>query len=384
MLRKIFCGALLSGIVASQVLAGSGILLGGAAAGGGAVNDDQILWGSGPDQVSLDDVPNGVTAKLGQDASPTGTPTFNSINLTTGLGISSGGTGATNAAGARASLGAAALGANSDITSLAGLTSISDELGLDLLKFSSQEAAINELTIQNAAEGYGPQILSSGDDSDIPMTLMPKGEGRTIITNGGSRTTGLLIGKNGSGSRTSFLALIGDDTNDVFEEGLRLARQAGGINANAAITNAGAGSLTIKTIGSGSLFLGTEDINRLEITNTGKVIVDDVQINSGSLGGIRLARTQVADSDYTALITDSLIAYSSISAARVVTLPAAAAAGAGFVLIVKDESGSASGANTITVDGDGAETIDGAADAEIDSAYGSIRLYSNGSQWFKF
>lgn len=41
-----------------------------------AVNEDKIDWGTGAGQVSLDDVPNGSTSKLGQDCSTTGSPTF--------------------------------------------------------------------------------------------------------------------------------------------------------------------------------------------------------------------------------------------------------------------------------------------------------------------
>ena len=67
-----------------------------------------------------------------------------------------------------------------------------------------------------------------------------------------------------------------------------------------------------------------------------------------------------------------------------VTLPTAASAGSGFTLIIKDESGSASVANTITIDGNGAETIDGAPSTVLDAAYESVRLYNNGSQWFTF
>jgi len=50
------------------------------------------------------------------------TPTFTNLTLTTPLAISSGGTDANTAGGARTNLGAAASGANADITSITGLT----------------------------------------------------------------------------------------------------------------------------------------------------------------------------------------------------------------------------------------------------------------------
>ncbi len=51
------------------------------------------------------------------------------------------------------------------------------------------------------------------------------------------------------------------------------------------------------------------------------------------------------------------------------------------VVIVKDESGAASGSG-ITVDGAGAELIDGGATATIGTDYGSLTLVSNNVQWF--
>ena len=491
MFRSIFWAILASTAIASQALAGSGALLGGSSASSGFINDDQILWGSGPDQVSLDDVPNGVAVKLGQDASSSGSPTFSGLTLsTTPLALTSGGTGATSAAGARVSLGlgtiatqnassvaitggsisgitdlsvadggtnastpagaranleAAASGSNDDILALTGLagvlqapSAVADSFGNEVLRFQGQVGAVNEIRISNALTGASPMLEAAGDDANVNLTLMPKANGRLIISNDGSRTTGVLVGHAGSGNRASWIALIGDDTNAALEDGLRIARNAGGEDAEGSITNAGAGNLTIKTKGAGGLYLGTDDTNRLEITSAGDVIIPSVQITGGTIAGIsplgiaaggtatgtapssgqlligngvgnyslntlsagqniaitngsgsitiahKLSRTPVNDADYSALVSDGLIAYTAISAARVVTLPTAASAGSGFTLIIKDESGSASVANTITIDGNGAETIDGAPSTVLDAAYESVRLYNNGSQWFTF
>jgi len=110
-------------------------------------------------------------------------------------------------------------------------------------------------------------------------------------------------------------------------------------------------------------------------------------LTGGTLTGLltlaaqKVGRTAVADQAYSVLSSDYLVAYSSITATRVVTLVAAATAGSGSIVIIKDESGSVTPAIKITVDGSGAETIDGAASADITNAYGVLRLYSNGSNW---
>jgi len=55
----------------------------------------------------------------------------------------------------------------------------------------------------------------------------------------------------------------------------------------------------------------------------------------------------------------------------------------GRIIIIKDESGGA-GSSNITVDTEGAETIDGANSWVINTNYGVLRVYSDGTNWFTF
>ncbi|MGD0762099.1 MAG: hypothetical protein ABR929_02720 [Roseiarcus sp.] len=90
-------------------------------------------------------------------------------------------------------------------------------------------------------------------------------------------------------------------------------------------------------------------------------------------------RTAVSDAAYSALVTDRLIAYTALTAARVVTLPGAANYPPGQSLTIADESGACSATKTITVARAGSDTINGATSAVIATAYGYICLESNGS-----
>jgi len=75
---------------------------------------------------------------------------------------------------------------------------------LELLKFSETASAVNELTITNAATGNGPSISSTGDDSNVDLSLTPKGIGRVVlgaakieqiaekVTNGATAFTGTI------------------------------------------------------------------------------------------------------------------------------------------------------------------------------------------------
>ena len=91
-------------------------------------------------------------------------------------------------------------------------------------------------------------------------------------------------------------------------------------------------------------------------------------------------RTAVADAAYAALVTDHLIAYTTLTAPRTVTLPTAVGT-LGQVIVIKDEGGNA-GTQTITVAAQAGQTIDGAATKTIATAYGSLRCYSNGAVWY--
>ena len=87
----------------------------------------------------------------------------------------------------------------------------------------------------------------------------------------------------------------------------------------------------------------------------------------------------VADSDVTASVQDSVLLWSTISAARTATLPAISTVPAGREYLLIDGSGSASPANTITARPSGSDTIVGSA--TLGSAYGQLSLISDGTAW---
>ena len=96
-------------------------------------------------------------------------------------------------------------------------------------------------------------------------------------------------------------------------------------------------------------------------------------------GGLVHKRVQVATS-YTASATDYFMG--------VTTAPASILFDAtvfedGQAVVIKDESGTVSALNTITLVSSGSQTIDGSTtDVTIESPYGSVLLYSNGVNWF--
>lgn len=91
--------------------------------------------------------------------------------------------------------------------------------------------------------------------------------------------------------------------------------------------------------------------------------------------------TSTASTTINVLGSTQFVLYTGTGAPVTVNLPAAASGNTGKTLIVKDAGGGA-GTNNITIDANGAETIDGAATLVISSNYGVARLYCNGTAWF--
>lgn len=92
-------------------------------------------------------------------------------------------------------------------------------------------------------------------------------------------------------------------------------------------------------------------------------------------------RTAVADTAYTILNTDRWVALTSITTARIFTLPLANTFPPGATLLLQDESGSITGTNSLTVATAGGDLILGVTLLKI-PRFGSLLLRSNGvSKW---
>ncbi len=165
-----------------------------------------------------------------------------------------------------------------------------------------------------------------------------------------------------------FIAAVGTSTNPCHVTAINVS-SAGG---NSSLFTGGLPS-TIRTILSQPrLSSGSYTQN----TVYGTLFDDRVSLQGGLVRG----RTAVANTNYTVLTTDSVIAYTSISAARVVTLPSVSTV-TNQEFIIKDESGSCSVVNTITIT-PASGTIDGAATLVLNAAYAKAVIYSNGTNWF--
>ncbi len=167
----------------------------------------------------------------------------------------------------------------------------------------------------------------------------------------------------------------------------------------------GSNTFTFAT-GSNTLFVsgsvivsGTISAHTLDVIQTTKVEISssggtnfgddatDTHVFTGSVsivsGGLRQHYYKLTGATHTVAAYDSIIGVSS-SAYVAIQLPAAATAGFGRVLIIKDEwSSTRSSANEIAVSASGGETIDHAATYCISGDSAALTLYSDGtSKWF--
>ena len=135
-------------------------------------------------------------------------------------------------------------------------------------------------------------------------------------------------------------------------------------------------------INNSDLAVAVENNEVFRITNNGNVGIGTSSPNSElQINGSLSLRKKEVDADYTTE-GETIIGVTDTTVARTITLASSDCVD-GRIIIIKDESGGA-GANNITVTTQGSETIDGNSTATIDVNYGSLRLYSNGTNWFSF
>jgi hypothetical protein len=90
------------------------------------------------------------------------------------------------------------------------ITDISDTNGNEIFGITATASAVNELTVANAATGNNPVVSATGSDTNIGITLTPKGTGNAVLTSGN------LAVANGNG--IDFSATAGTGTSELFDD----------------------------------------------------------------------------------------------------------------------------------------------------------------------
>jgi hypothetical protein len=96
------------------------------------------------------------------------------------------------------------------ITTPRVVTSLNDTNGNEVFGITATGSAVNELTIANAATAANPVISATGSDTNIGITLTPKGTGNAVLTSGN------LVVANGNG--IDFSATPGTGTSELLDD----------------------------------------------------------------------------------------------------------------------------------------------------------------------
>lgn len=157
---------------------------------------------------------------------------------------------------------------------------------------------------------------------------------------------------------------------------------------NSFSTTTGANARLAVSKNSGATVGTRRRLNLIEGTNVTLTIADDagneevdVTIDASFAADPPLELSGVKTANYTQLAADDVIEVDTSGGAFTVTLLPAATAGAGARVWIKDVAG-ACATNALTVDGDTAETIDGAATQSLNKNYMAFHLYTDGTAWF--
>lgn len=225
------------------------------------------------------------------------------------------------------------------------------------------------------------QIVTLVESPVLPEQRILTGSANVTVTDGGAlgpvtldlSNTGVVAGPYGSEAETISVTVdakgrltgieafpLNSDnvtegtTNLYFTNARARAALSGGTGIN---YNAGTGVIAI---------------DNTIVTTAGAQTLTDKTLN-----GYKMSQRTVTATT-TALSTDCTIFADATAGAIIVNLPAAAGA-SGQVYTVKKIDASA---NTVTIDPNGAELIDGAATKAIATQYNAFTFQSTGSQWF--
>ena len=227
-------------------------------------------------------------------------------------------------------------------------------------------------------------IAHSGSDTidgAASATLNGAYDAIGLISNGSNKWTQLVEAPNQSFTQLA-IGTAPDPNNALSVSGT--SALFNGSNFNLAINKSAVGNTASIIFEDGfsaraQMGLNGSDNYSFKVSPNGSTFVTALALDAAT-GAATFAnlRTAVADAAYSALVTDRMIAYTSLSAARAVSLPAASAFPAGQQLAFVDESGACSATNTITINRAGSDTINGATSAVISAAFGFLSIESNG------
>jgi len=160
-------------------------------------------------------------------------------------------------------------------------TALTDTSGNELIKVTATGSAINELTLANAAASGNPTISATGGDTNIGISILPKGSGKITLDNlilpAADGTADQILTTNGSGQLsfvdnsggTSWVAVKTSDFTAVAGEGYFVNTTSGAVSVTLPASPSLGDEVSVVD------YAGTADTNNITINRNSHKIQGD-------------------------------------------------------------------------------------------------------------
>ena len=331
-----------SGYTLATLTAGSGVTINNTS---GAIQISATGTGS-VTSVGLDPGTTGLTVSGVNPITTSGTFTLGGV-----LAVANGGTGGTTASVARANLSAAQSGANSDITSLSGLTTpISASQG--------GTGAAGSLSGYIFGNGTSPfTSVAAIPMSDLTGTL-PINKGGTNATTAANARINILPSYAGNAGKALFVNVGASDVEWAAVAGsgtvtsVDVSGGTTGLTPSTATTGAItlAGTLAVVNGGTGATIAGTARTNLSAAALGANTDITSIALTTGTISTAPTGGTDIVNKTYADSIASGINFHQSVRLATVAALPANTY-----------NNGTSGVGATLTANANGALTVDGVA-----------------------
>lgn len=293
-----------TGYTLATLTAGSGVSI---TNGAGAITISATNSGT-VTSVGLDGGTTGITVSGANPITSSGTFTLGGV-----LNIANGGTGATTAAGARTAFGAAKSGANSDITSLSGLTTpLSPAQG-----GTGAAASLSGYVVANGASAYTSVLTIPVSDLTGTLPVNKGGTGATTaagarvnLLNSYSGNAGRVLAVNAGGTDTEWISVAGAGTVtsvDVSGGTTGLTTSGGPISAAGTITIGG--TLAVASGGTGANTAADARTNLSAAKSGANTDITSVALTTGTISTAPSGANDIANKTYVDGLVTSGVSY---------------------------------------------------------------------------